>query len=364
MRNVDRSLLVALFVSVLAIAARASATSTGISSLSFDSNGCNLCHGGGQPPTVSLTGPTTVSPSSENEYTLKIAAVGAQNKGGLNIAATDGVLDVGGASALNTRTIGGKNGLTEITHMSPKAASGGFVTFSFLWTAPSTETTVTLNGWGNAVDGSATSAGDKAALASLDVTVTAATPTPTPACDTTPLPNCRKPVTPGKSTFVVKDNALDSKDTLTWNWTKGAATLLTDFGDPVNGSTSYRLCVYDESAGVPTAVVAMTVPAGGTCAGKPCWAAKKTGFLYKDKDLTNDGFMQLQLTTGAAGKAKIVAKGKGERLPMPVPIGPGLFVQDTAVIVQLVNSDNLCWEADFSAPAKKDDLKQFSDKSD
>jgi len=70
------------------------------------------------------------------------------------------------------------------------------------------------------------------------------------------------------------------------------------------------------------------------------------------------------LQAGADGKAKIVVKGKGANLPMPAPVGTGLFAQDTAVTVQLVNSDGMCWEADFSAPAKKNDLKVFKAKSD
>ena len=362
MRNIGRSLPVALFIGVLMVAAQARAFSTGISSLSFGSIGCNACHGPGMTPTVTLTGPATVAADSTNQYTLQITTVGTQNEGGLNVSATDGTLAVGGSAANGTRTISGTNGLTEITHSSPKMSSGGFVTFTFLWTAPSVTTSVTLNGWGNAVNGNGNPSGDMAALATLTIAVGA--PTPTPACEPTPLPDCRKPVAAGKSTFVLKNNDLDSKDTLTWNWTKGAETLPADFGDPVNGSTSYSLCVYDEAAGVPAVAMAMTAPPGGTCAGKACWVAKKTGFLYKDKTLTNDGLMQLQLTAGAAGKAKIVVKGKGERLPVPLPVGTGLFAQDAAVIVQLVNSDGVCWEADFSAPAKKNDLKQFNDKSD
>jgi hypothetical protein len=361
MRNVDRSLPIALFIGVLAIAVQASAFSAGISSNSFGSLGCNTCHSGGSTPSVTLTGPTTVAPDSTSEYTLRIQGSAPQTKGGLNVAATEGTLAVGGSAANGTRTIDGKDGLMEITHAGVKTSSGGFVTFSFLWTAPSVPTSVTMTGWGNAVDGDGTSGGDKAAFKALTVTVGAAPP---PAvCDATPLAGCRKPVAPNASAFQVKDNILDTKDALTWNWTKGAATSISDFGDPVNG-TSYTLCVYDESAGVPNAVMTLTVPSSGVCDGKPCWAAKKTGFLYKDKNLTNDGLMQLQLSAGAAGKAKIVIKGKGERLPLPVPLGFSLFAQDTAVIVQLVNSDGTCWEADFSAPAKKNDLTQFNDKSD
>jgi hypothetical protein len=354
MRNIDRSLALALFIAALAIAAQASAFSAGISSISFGSLGCNTCHSGGSTPTVTLTGPTTVAPESTSEYTLKIQVTGSQTKGGLNVAATDGTLAIGGSASSGTRTIDGKNGLVEITHTGAKASSGGFVTFSFLWTAPSVPTSITMTGWGNAVDGSATNAGDKAAFAALTVTV-GASPPPL-VCDATPLPSCRKPTAPGKSMFQLKDNPLDNKDALTWSWNKGDATALSDFGDPVNGSTSYTLCIYDDGGPVMT----LTAPPGGECSGKPCWAAKRTGFLYNDKDLTNDGLKQLKLTAGPAGKAKVSVKGKGQNLPMPaLP-----FAQNPAVIVQLVNSDGMCWEADFSAPAKRNDAQQFNDKSD
>lgn len=364
MHNVDRLLPTVLLISVLAVASPAGAFSTGIASTQFGSLGCNTCHSGGTKPTVTLTGPTTVTTNSTNQYTLRIEAVPPQNKGGLNVSATDGTLAVGGSASSGTQTITGQNGLAEITHTGAKAASGGFVTFTFLWTAPSVDENVALNGWGNAVNGDGTNSGDAADLATLDITVSGGGPTPTPVCAPTPLPDCRRPVALGKSTFQVKNNIDDTKDMLTWNWNKGAATVLGDFGDPVNGNTSYQLCVYDSVLSVPTPVMALTVPAGGTCAGKPCWAAKKTGFLYKDKDLTNDGLMQLQLMAGADGKAKIVVKGKGANLPMPTPAGPGLFAQDITVFVQLVNSDGVCWEADFSAPAKKNDPSQFSDTSD
>ena len=52
-------------------------------------------------------------------------------------------------------------------------------------------------------------------------------------------------------TFQIKDRADDSKDQLKWKWTKGAATTQPDFGDPL-GTTTYALCVYDHTGGVPT----------------------------------------------------------------------------------------------------------------
>ncbi len=36
-------------------------------------------------------------------------------------------------------------------------------------------------------------------------------------------------------------------------------------------TTSYELCVYDQSSGTPTLQLHATAPAGGTCKGAPCW---------------------------------------------------------------------------------------------
>jgi hypothetical protein len=147
----------------------------------------------------------------------------------------------------------------------------------------------------------------------------------------------------------------DAKDALTWTWSKGAATALADFGNPVSGSTEYTLCIYDSA---PHLIA--TIPGGGTCSGKPCWTATKTGFKYNSKDLALDGIQQLQLTAGVAGKAKIKVTGKGEKLVLPtLPL-----TQAPTVTVQLTNTNGVCWEAAFSAPASKDNTTQFNDKSD
>jgi hypothetical protein len=219
-----------------------------------------------------------------------------------------------------------------------------------------------MRGWGNAVDGTASPAGDRADTEDLDIVVDDSAAATT--CDAAPLVGCRTPTKAGAASLQIKDNVKDEKDALNWKWAKGAATQLTDFGDPVNGSTAYALCVYDASGGVPALVVPATVPAGGLCAGKPCWKATKTGFVFKDKDLKYGGIAQLTLKAGAAGKASVVAKAKGANVPVPALTAAGLFAQDPAVVVQLKNSDGVCWEATYGAPATKNDSTQFKDKSD
>ncbi len=91
---------------------------------------CSGCHGGGAPePTVTLTGPqTSVAPGSTVTLTLTIG--GGVSNGGFFLT-TGGV---GTFSAGNgTRVLG--NGLS---HSTPRAASGGSVTFTVQWTAPAT----------------------------------------------------------------------------------------------------------------------------------------------------------------------------------------------------------------------------------
>jgi hypothetical protein len=187
------------------------------------------------------------------------------------------------------------------------------------------------------------------------------TPTPVPtvtpgsACGAMPAV-CRTPVVAQKASVALTDKVPDDKDQLQWQWSSGAATTVGDFGDPV-GTDDYVLCVYDGN-GLRTA---LTVPAGGTCAGKPCWTAKPTGFVYKDKTLSADGVSQIVLKAGAAGKAKIQVKGKGLNLPMPA-----LATLSSPLTVQLAPvGGGTCFGATYSfPPATKNDGTQFKDKGD
>lgn len=172
----------AAIVGVLLISATsAHAFSGGITTLSFNqSTGCNACHSGGITPTVSLSGPTLVAPSSTNEYTLTITENGSQNRGGLNVSSLLGTLATGGGDAANTQTMAGTGGRTEITHTAAKLASAGLVTFTFMWTAPSSFASASLAAWGNNVNGNSNTAGDRASNASLTILNVNGTPTPTP----------------------------------------------------------------------------------------------------------------------------------------------------------------------------------------
>ena len=175
-----------------------------------------------------------------------------------------------------------------------------------------------------------------------------------PVCATTPASGCRLPAVAGKAKLIIKDTTTD-KDSLKWKWVRGDATTVLDFGDPTD-TVGYVLCVYDAGIRVSSTVL----PAGGTCAGKPCWTPKKTGFLYKDKLLTPDGALVAKLKAGVAGKASISVSAKGANLETPDPTtftGP--------VRVQLQRADaGICFEAVYSAPFKKNAGGKFLDVAD
>jgi hypothetical protein len=173
---------------VLGLARPTYAYSGGIASTVFNTAGCPMCHGGGALPSVVLGGPTAVAPGSTADYTLTVFGGGTQNFGGFNVAAPLGALSTGGAFALGTQAVTGLLGLVEITHSAPKQADFlNAVEFSFRWTAPAAFTSVTLRGWGNAVNHNGSPSGDGAVLATLEVHSSAAD-TPTPANTATPTP--------------------------------------------------------------------------------------------------------------------------------------------------------------------------------
>ena len=177
----------------------------------------------------------------------------------------------------------------------------------------------------------------------------------TPGCGSAPALGCRSPVQPGKASLLMKNKTPDTGDALQWKWTKGAPTAKADFGSPTT-TTGYQLCIYDGSASL---VSSTAIPADGICAGRPCWSENGSGFKYADKDATPDGVTKITLKQGLApGQAKIGLKGKGANLNLPaLPLSQ-------PVTVQLRNSNGVCWEAVYSAPASKDDSTQFKDKSD
>ena len=177
-----------------------------------------------------------------------------------------------------------------------------------------------------------------------------------------PRSHCLGPLISNRAVLILLDKPNSKADTFTWKWLTGEKTTLADFGDP-RTTTQYDLCIYDETGGSPSLAFGMRVPAGGTCRNKPCW--KKTsgsGFRYKDSNRLSDGIDTITLRQGNTGRARISILGRGEHLPFPSSLLP--FSQDSTVTVQLSNSEDVCWQAEYSDPAKRNSSKQFQDKGD
>ena len=185
-------------------------------------------------------------------------------------------------------------------------------------------------------------------------------PTPTPAvCAAAPATTCRQPTAPAKSMLLLADRIPDRRDLLKWKWTRGAATLKADFGDPL-AATRDTLCVYDETSGAPSLVLAASVPPGGTCDGRACWQETTRGFKYADQAGTRDGVVRLVLQQGLEGRANLALEARGDDVAMPaLPLA-----QDSKVTVQLANDGGVCWEARYGAPAIRNEQGEFRDKSD
>lgn len=194
-RSVRRA--IAVLAVLLLVPGASLAVSTGVATPFFGAGaaGCPFCHFGGAVPGVVLSGPTIVTPGNTYPFTLTVFGNPLQTHGGFNVSAPDGVFSLGGPYSSNTRTIIGLGGRTEITHSAPKDGDLiNVVEFSFQWTAPAAFTSVTISGWGNAVNLNFGTSGDNAAFDSLQVfpdgvpfPTNTPTPTPTP---TPPLAPC------------------------------------------------------------------------------------------------------------------------------------------------------------------------------
>ena len=116
------------------------------------------------------------------------------------------------------------------------------------------------------------------------------------------------------------------------------------FGDPVNGTTGYAVCIYNEAN---ERVAALRVDrAHQQCGTAPCWkVAGGTTYKYADKLLASDGVLQLQLKSGPPATGKFQAKGKNNlaKGQMALPTGvAALLTGDRHATVQLMSSNAGC----------------------
>ncbi len=172
-------------------------------------------------------------------------------------------------------------------------------------------------------------------------------------CVANVLTSCRQPTESFSGQLVFLNG---SNPKLRWQWTKGHATDIGDFGDPFVGDR-YSLCLFDESSPAPQLAFRATTRAG-LCGGKPCWrTAGASSFKYKDREQTPDGLDSALLKSGPDGKAKVLVSGKGENLTLPtLPLS-------LPVRMQLQAENGQCWEAQyFEVGVSRNDGTQFKAK--
>ena len=243
----------------------------------------------------------------------------------------------GGGGTIDSMVSGGGGG-----------GGSGFVTPAALSASPATGV--------QTADGAVTIRYDSNQLPPSTTTTTTTTSTvPTTSTTTIPAPCAPVPSTgchmaaAGKSSLAIVENADPRKDAFAWNW-KGDATAVAEFGDPTGGTPTLTACVYDASGRVQPLAQAM-LPAGGACAGRPCWkttgrATSPTGYKYKNPAATPDGFTTATLHAGDAGKAQIALKAKGSNVRNPaleltLPVTAQLVIEDGA--------GTACWQSTYGS---------------
>jgi len=227
---------------------------------------------------------------------------------------------------------------SDVTPTSPEGINLDVIGYDLVTTGPSTTTTTNV--------GIATTTSTTTAPATTTTTTTTlpelCTPTPASGCGLAAL---------GGSSVQLKKNARVAKDVVKWKWAKGAATPVTAFKDPVRGSATYRVCLYDGSANLQP-VMEMGVPPGGRCGTRPCWTALgTTGFVYRNPVGTTSGLTVMRLKAGATGTARVQVTGKGRSLSMPTL---GLTLPVTVQFVARDASSTECWQTTYSTDTRND----------
>jgi hypothetical protein len=180
-------------------------------------------------------------------------------------------------------------------------------------------------------------------------TTTSSTTTSTTTTTVTPVSDCTPAPKTGcfeaeRAQLQVKTDADPARDQLSWKWQRGEALFQADLGNPAT-TTTYYLCIYDQTAATPALVGTVQVDPSAA------WTSKDPkGFNYKDKLGVEDGVQKAKLKTGAAGKTQAQVKAKGVNLPTLTPFGGGAYFDaDPSVVVQLMTSEGQCWTTEFTS---------------
>jgi len=169
-------------------------------------------------------------------------------------------------------------------------------------------------------------------------------------CDPTPKTGCAPA---GKALIKIKDSGTPDKKKVLFKWLKGTIASPVEFGDPVMGTTNYRLCFYENG----TTLLPAPHP---SVEATNNWSVTGNGYKYKSSVGNSKGVTKVALKAGA-GNARILFLAKGVNVDVPTlpfaPVAP-LLIQ----VVKDAGSGPECWEANFSLTDADDTTKQFKDK--
>jgi uncharacterized delta-60 repeat protein len=148
----------------------------------------------------------------------------------------------------------------------------------------------------------------------------------TPTCQAAPS---------GRSSLLVRDLAGYKRDRLKWLW-KGSPSSVADFGDPTT-SSSYTMCVLDQTGGSPTFRMGWPTFATG-------WSSTPNGYQGSFGPETDLPFDKIKLNATPSGRGKIKISARGEYLEPNLPL-------TAPVTVRFERLDGgHCWEATYSTP--------------
>jgi len=202
-RTLNHFCVAALVVfAVICLSSSALAYPNGISGVSGKSGStCTMCHSSGTPgPTVTISGPMTVTSGSTNAYTL--TNNGSPNSG-LDVGASAGTFTAGS----NTQVMSGE--ITQTASMTTTPLS-----WSFNWTAPAVTTTTTVMMYGASISG-----GYGGSTGSTVVSITVNPAASAPTITTQPA---NQTVTAGQTASF---SVVASGSSLTYQWRKNGTNI-------------------------------------------------------------------------------------------------------------------------------------------
>ena len=184
------------------------------------------------------------------------------------------------------------------------------------------------------------------------------------------LPPCGDP-TPGlvggKASLRWRDSATDVDDELSYEGRMATAVSPAQLGDPVAGTSAFRVCIWDtpRDRTTPRLVYDAELSAGGTCRGKPCWRVLRTkgsrAVRFRDRSRGNAGGVEV-LEVRAKGSCSVswALVAGGVNLPDPASsVGGALLEQRDAVMVEIRNGDGLVVHSRFDASVTTNAATRF-----